>query len=750
MKNTPPEYRPDSEYQTSGLDLREYLRVLFNYKSGIVGLAIIAGLLGLYAAYKVTPIYRSSATLQIEREATPALGSAYLYPIQNWEFYQTQYQLLRSWGVAELAAEDLGLFDAMDSAAQPAAAAKSSFLNWRRLIPDALGKPPREIGPEERRNNIIAGVQAAITVNPVENSELVSISVDNPDPQRAADTANAVAKSYINFLKDRALADITNNQSWYVSRLDQAKADLEDAESKYQAFLDKEGILTDAEGADAVRTQRLQLAMSGREQARLDRLAVESLYRQIQSVRSGGAGSLETITELESRGIVRELKSNVGQARQQVNELSLRYGPKHRRMIAANSQLETDRQLYQEELDKAADSVVADFERARQAELSFSDQLAEAETDLRQLNRQQAELTRLQDGVKSARALFDQLQSGERTAGLLEGGEQKVNAGVIEAARPGLSPVRPNKQRMVLAWAFSGLALGVALAFLLDHLDNTFKGSEDVERRLALPVLGLLPQLKLNKSETLAPMSQFTEKSRSAFSEAVRTVRTGVMLSTLDNEQSVIVVTSSVPGEGKTTLAINLAHSIGQMKRTVLIDADMRRPMVHKAKSIEKVHPGLSSLIAGEVSLEQVIDRQQGEELHIIHAGVIPPNPLELLSSKRFKDLIKHLKSLYDVVVIDSTPTLAVSDALVVSQLADAVLYVIRADATPYQAAEQGAKRLRRADVPLLGVVLNQVAASGKGYYGKYRKYGRYYRYGRYGYYGDQYHEYYGVNEKAS
>jgi succinoglycan biosynthesis transport protein ExoP len=311
----------------------------------------------------------------------------------------------------------------------------------------------------------------------------------------------------------------------------------------------------------------------------------------------------------------------------------------------------------------------------------------------------------------------------------------------------------------VLFWALGGLFVGIGLAFLLEQLDNTFKGSEDVERRLGLPVLGQLPQLKVDKATQLSPMNYFVENSRSAFSESIRTIRTGVLLSALDKKRSIITVTSSVPGEGKTTVAINLAHAIAQMKKTLLIDADMRRPMVHKAKKIQQPRPGLAALMTGEATLDEALEVQE-DGLAVIPSGTVPPNPLELLSSQKFKDLVRSLQETYEVIIIDSAPALAVSDALMVAQMADAQLYVIRADATPYQAAEQGIKRLRRVNAPLLGAVLNQVVAGGRGYgygkYGKYGRYGRYYRYGRYGYGGrygyynpDQYAEYYGNDEKA-
>ena len=273
--------------------------------------------------------------------------------------------------------------------------------------------------------------------------------------------------------------------------------------------------------------------------------------------------------------------------------MSLRYGPKHPKMIDAQALVQSAQQLYGEELDLEADRVVLDYQRAQQEEADFTRQLNDAEVDIRDLNRDQVELTRLVNAVNSSRGLYEQLRSGEKTTGVLESGSQKINATIIEFARPAHFPIRPDKKRIVMIWAVLGLAVGFGLAFLLNYLDNTFKSTEEVENKLALPVLGSLPQLKLDKADELAPMSHFLDKSQSAFSEAIRTIRTGVMLSTLDKPQTVIAITSSVPGEGKTTLAINLAHSLGQMKKTILIDADMRRPMVRKAKKIAKTKPGL-------------------------------------------------------------------------------------------------------------------------------------------------------------
>jgi capsular exopolysaccharide synthesis family protein len=758
MAKQVPEYAWDGgnieQEPSERLDFREYLRVLFKFKWGIISVALLTGLIGMYMAYKSVPIYRSTVILQIEREQNNPLQSGFFFPDFQAKFYETQRELIRSWGVAEMAAERLDLLDADHLEGKVKAPGKPAF-SWRTLVPDFLKTKPPEITPEARRSSIINSIKGGTQVGVVAESQLVTVSFEGANAEMASRKANTVAQSYIDFLREKNLSDLTGEQSWFSSRMVQARDELEKAQVALQAFLDRQGMVQTSEGVDALQNQSFQEALTRRENARQQKLALQRLNSEIEAAQASGT-PLDSITALNSRGIVTDLKSTLASARQRVLQLSKRYGPKHPQMIEAQSALESASTSYKAELQNAADIVLVDYQRAVRTEAEYTRYLDEAEADIQALNRSRAELTHLQDQVNTSRALFEQLQEGEQRGELLQGGLQKINATIIENARPGLYPVRPDKKMITLAWAIGGLVLGIGLAFLLNILDNTFRGSEDVERRLGLPVLGQLPQLKFDKQKKLGPMSFFIDQPRSAFSESIRTIRTSVLLSLLDKEKSIITVTSSVPGEGKTTVAINLAHSIQQMKKTLLIDADMRRPMVHRAKKIEQPRPGLAALMTGEATFEEAHEETE-DGLHVIPSGTVPANPLELLSSQRFKELIKELQETYEVIIIDSAPALAVSDALVVSQLADAHLYVIRADATPYQAAQQGIKRLRRVNSPLLGCILNQVVSGAGGYgYGKYGKYGRYYRYyrygrygyGRYGYYSaDDYYDYYASDD---
>jgi len=270
---------------------------------------------------------------------------------------------------------------------------------------------------------------------------------------------------------------------------------------------------------------------------------------------------------------------------------------------------------------------------------------------------------------------------------------------------------------------------------LLERLDNTIKSSHEVETRLGVPTLGVLNVMRVNKGMQLERI--FLDDPQTSFSEAIRTIRSGVMLSVIDSPKKIVLVTSSVPEEGKTTVAANLAFALGQVKKTLLIDADMRRPKIGRVLSgADSNVVGLSELVTGAAPLERCVHPvADGSQLSVLPAGRIPPNPLELLASHRFTEAMQRLAANFDVIVIDSPPVQLVSDALVLSKVATEVVYVVKADDTPYPLARLGIRRLRRVNASILGVVLNQLdVLRADRYYGEYSGYGKRYYGKKYSY----------------
>jgi len=713
-------------------NLQDYLRVLYRHKWGVVGLAVAGALLAALSAWSDTPIYRAQSTILIERQAARFVSIDPVYQsspgFDFGEYYQTQYEILRSRPIAERVVRKLGV-EAFD--APPAAAGFS----WRRLLPGdgtAVAAP----SAEQRFSAAVAQVQGSVAVQPIRNSQLARISFDGPQPELIAQLANTIPQAYIEETLEGRLQMTQTASSWLNERLGGLRERLDQSEQALQEFRERERLI-DVQGVDSLASQQLGLATERLTQARRDRSDREILYRQVQQARASGA-ALDSLSGLLTFPLVSDLKTAVVEAERNLREFAQRYGPRHPRMIEAQSGLETARAALARQLESVAASIERDYQAAMARENQVSGELGSAKGEVQDVNRKQYELQRLQREVEANRQLYDQFQQRFKETSAA-GGVQNANARMIEAAVVPSTPVAPNKQRIVLTGLLLGLLLGIGLAFLLDHLDNTLKGVDDVEQRLAIPVLGQLPRLQTEGSNDRSPLRQFDENPKSTFSEAVRTVRTSVLLSAIDQPHKRLLVTSSVPGEGKTTLSVNLAQALGQMRRVLLIDADMRRPTVHRGLPGLDEGKGLSHLVAGSAEVEDCVRQLGTSNVWVLPAGPVPPNPQELLSSRRFEETLDQLAGAFDHVVIDCAPACAVSDALVLSRLVHAVIYVVRSDSTPWQLADQGLRRLRRVNAPLIGAVLNLVVA---------RKGGAGYGYGKYYYGGDGYYQDYGYGKK--
>jgi capsular exopolysaccharide synthesis family protein len=344
---------------------------------------------------------------------------------------------------------------------------------------------------------------------------------------------------------------------------------------------------------------------------------------------------------------------------------------------------------------------------------------------IQKISRKEFEVRELQREVEANRTLYDtfmtRLKETSATSDL-----ETANARVVDPAVVPNAPIRPMKGLVVALSGILALVGGAGITLLLQILNNTFKSIEEVESKLNLPVLGILPLVKNKQRSQIAHL--FSSNEDKSFSESIRTIRTGVVLAGMNDPHRILVVTSSLPGEGKSTVAANLAYAFGQMERVLLVDADLRRPTLAKNFKFPVGTRGLANLIAGTAKLEECIKSIEG--IDMLCAGAVPPNPLELLSSERFAQLIEQLKSHYDRVIIDSPPTQAVSDATILATHADALIYVIKSEATSTVLAKHGVGQLLQSNSPVTGVVLNQVdvkRAQKNGYH-----YGGYYDY--YGY----------------
>ncbi|MDZ4812157.1 MAG: polysaccharide biosynthesis tyrosine autokinase [Pseudomonadota bacterium] len=713
-------------------NLQDYLRILFRFKWGLVALMMACGLIAVLRAHSQTPIYQASATMLIERQAARFVSIEEVYRANQGydfgEYYQTQYEILRSRPIAERVVDKLGT-----PAFAPRVVADQGF-SWRKLIPGGSKEQPVVAEPAAvDRNVAVATVQGGVSIVPVRNSQLVRIQFRNADPEFAATLANAHAQAYIEETLEGRVQMSQTASNWLNERTAGLREKLEQSEGALQEFRDRERLI-DVGGVDGMAASELSLAGDRLAEARRERADKEAAYRQVEEASRRGA--LDQLPALLASPLVSDLKQSAVVAERAVSELAGRYGPKHPRRLEAEATLLTAQSALKQQLELVASGIDRDYQAARLRENQLSGEMGSAKGEVRALNRKQYELQALQRDVDSNRELYQVFQNRFKETAA-SGGVQSANARLIEAAMPNRAPVYPNKQRSAMVGLLIGLALGVALALVLDHLDNTLKGADDVERRLGLPVLGLVPRLPDSSDLAEAPIGYFAAHPQSSFAEAIRTIRTGVLLSAVDQDHKRLLITSSVPGEGKTTLSMNLAFSLGQMKKVLLIDADMRRPALHRGLPDQRQSPGLSEFIAGEAKVSDCLRQLPNSNVFVMPAGVAPPNPLEILSSRKFAEALETLGSKFDHILIDCAPACAVSDALVLSRLVHGVIYVVRSDATQWQVARTGVKRLARIEAPVIGAVVNQVVAR-KGGYG----------YGKYYYHGDGYYSDYGYAKR--
>jgi capsular exopolysaccharide synthesis family protein len=429
---------------------------------------------------------------------------------------------------------------------------------------------------------------------------------------------------------------------------------------------------------------------------------------------------------------VQRAKDQLADAERRLADASKRYGSEHPRMIAAQAELRAAQENLERQVRVVIASIQKEYEAARANEAATERALTRAKADVQSLNRKEFQLASLEREVSTNRQLYDLFMQRSKETNVSSELQSAV-ARVIDPAVVPTSPSGPNKRRIVLIAVFAALLVGMALAVLIERLDNTVKTSHETEAKLELPTIGVVHKTKVKRDQHIERL--FLEDTASAFAEDIRTLRSGVLLSALDSPQKTVLVTSALPGEGKSTVAANLAFALSHVKKTLLIDADMRRPQMGHVLGAPPHTPGLSNLVAEDLEPGRCVFTVQGSDLCVLTSGRIPANPLELLSAHRFVEVLEKLKGLFEAIVIDSAPVQMVSDPLVISQVASAVLYVVRADDTPYPVARQGIRRLQRVNAHILGVVLNQLdVAKAEKYYGEYSGYGsRYYR--KHGYY---------------
>jgi len=713
------------------IDLAHYWHVVRRQLKKIIALAAVITILTVLVVLSLTPKYSATTTLLIESEEARILSIEEVYGMsgKSSEYLLTQFEILKSRALAQRVVKELKLVNVAEF--NPYHVAHGKKFSIKELIMGAAEAPTQE----QILAKTVDTFWEKISISPVRKTQLVKISVESESPDMAAKASNAVATAYILSQLEAKVGLTKQAVDWLSERMGGLKTRLNDSENQLQAYRDKNK-LVDVQGVNTLIAKELDRITEKLVDARSKKLEYQSTFQQLQAITEVNLASLSNLPVILRHPLVTKLGESESTAALKVAELSKRYGPKHPRMVAAQSDLQAVQSSLLKQMKRLANGIENDFLVAKTQEAALEKAFQKVKSSVQNINRTEFALNGYVREVRGNRALYDTFLKRIRETSET-GSLQTANARIVDPAVMPDKPVKPKKSLIVALALIVSLMFGVALAFLLDALDATIKNAEEVDHKLGFALLGILPLLKglkdkidVTQQPNKAPIRAFMHGDNSGFKESVRTLRTGLTLASLEAPVQVMLFTSTVPGEGKTTTSANLAAAYGQMEKVLLIDADMRRPTVAKQLNLPAGSKGLSNAVAYPETLDESVHHIEDLGIDVMPSGPIPPNPLELLASKNFNEVLENLKGRYDRIIIDSAPTHIVSDAAYLSTLVDGVVYVVKADSTNDKLVKSGLKRLDESNARILGVVLNQLDLEKEAKYG-----GDYsYSYGAYDY----------------
>ena len=725
------------------IDVRQYIRVLSKRRWVVIAVFMLIVIMAAIYSFTAVPIYQAKARIVIEKENPNLVSIQEVMAVDSTgtDYYQTQYNIIESRTVAREVIRRLnldknpefmpGTEDNMFSNIREWFREKRQ--SWKDQMDSLLsseknkGNTVPKSDESSQDSPLVSAFITRVKVSPIRNSRLVDVTAEAKNPALAARMANEVVKVYIDQNMETKLAAAKDAVRWLTERIEDERKKVETAENALLQYKQEQGIITgfsnDAEKITAEKLAKLNNQVVEFESKRVE---TETRYQQALALEKT-PDLLDSIPEVLSNDIIKEIKKMEVNLYNKMSELSKKYGSNHPQMVAIQSELAELHQRKATEGKRIVSSLRNEYRMAVAKEDSLKKSFEEQKGESLNMNKKAIQYGVLYRQAESSKHMYELLIKRFKETSLTE--EMKTgNIRVIDRAEIPNTPVSPNKSRNILLAVVVGLTMGIGLAFGLEYMDNSVKLPDEIKQYLGIPYLGPIPAYDANEQKYGAVRELITLHSpKSTPSESFRGIRTAVMFSSADVRPQVILVTSARPAEGKTLCAVNIAVAMAQSgSKTLVIDCDMRRPRVHKIFETGE-NKGLSAVLVGTCELDEAILPTGIENVSVIPSGAIPPNPSELLGSKRMDTIIQELRKSYDRIIIDSPPITAVTDSVVVSSLVDGVIIVIRTAETPKQVVYNAMMSLKAANARILGAVLNAVNIGKDSYY-YYHNY--YYYYG--------------------
>ncbi len=729
------------------IHLRDYIDVIVRRKWTVISLLLI-----IFSAVAIftltrTPLFMATSVVKVSNQEAHLTSFAgleserYSYSI---DFQKTQIKLMQSEQVAGRVIKALNLAEdpvfsgkkvsgSNDEEAEKEAGIFSQIKEMIAMVRDFIRfkddkdeKPVLSAEAQARiqENSLLGKFKGGLSVSQVRESELLEVSFSSPDAALAARIVNATLHEFINMQMDSRLELSKNASKFLALKIEDSQIKLEASEKQLTAFSRKIGIVSLDPKSNMIMKQ-LEELNAALATARAVRLSKEAIYQQAIS---GDSSNLNQILDNE---LVQQLQQQYSMLESEYEDMSTTFKPGHPKMRQLKARM--DKLLVHMELEKEkiVASIKNDYETALKTQLYLEKNAEEQKLRAINLGEKATQYKILAREVETNKSIYESLlQRAKEIEATV--GASAANIQIIDAARIPLYPYKPQVSRNFMLGLILGLFAGVGAAFLLEYMDNTIKNPDELAFRYHIPILGLLPFIKgKNLSAENMGLKYFNEP-RISFSESIRTAMTSIDLSASGTPPKSILVTSILPGAGKSTISSNIALSfLSSGKNCLLIDADLRKPSLHKVYHAADRSKGLSSVLTGLEKLQDVIHKTDYDGLHFISSGPLPPNPAELVSSRRMRELLKVCCKYYDHVVIDSPPYQGFAELMVMANMVDGTILVVVEGDTPREGVSHFRKSLLNIGGNILGAIINKTGQKkGYGSYGGYKYYAYNYEYG--------------------
>jgi capsular exopolysaccharide synthesis family protein len=677
-----------NQFIDEDISLNEMFRPLWANRWKVLFISLLITVLVTLYVSILKPTYRATSILQIginQPSQTLSINDAFNESIASEEQINTQYELLKSRKFAVRVIEELDLLGHPEFTANK---------YKEGIVPAGFANQEQT---NASLNSVIGQIRGGLTIKPVAMTELVHISFDAYDPELAKNIANQMGHTYLKYQEELHSASKESTSHWLVEQLENLEIKLKSSERNLQEFREREQIV-DTKGVLGLISDELAdlTAEELRIERRKDSLAITSRY---VNANSGDYKRLAAVPEVANHPAFIQDKKYEDDVTHKLSEIAKRYGPKHPKRISVEAELATVKERLESTVKEISSSLQEAYLTEQERGKAIANRVASAKADFLRLTRLKNEFSQLEREVETNKQLYDTYLIRLKEADAMADYKANFYVRFIDKAVVPKSPIKPRKSLIVMLVLFLSVLASSAYFVLRELLMDTLNTRRKLDNFHDAPVLAVLPKIR-------GKLSQASELDNH-FTESIRTLRTSLLFREGKKSPKVITVTSSVPNEGKSTVALQLARSFAEMEKVLLIEADLRNPSLTSHLNLDDNRPGLSNLLAKTHEMNECIYRDSDLKLDILTSGISPNNPLAFLSMKRFRMLITAFSGFYDRIIIETPPVNAVSDAVIISKLTDCMLYVVHGGKTKREQITSGLRVLKQVNAPVEGIVIN-------------------------------------------